>query len=149
MLRQISLDPETRTHAIRTLGELGDCAVAPLLAAMLERETPLARIAIIGALADLRDPGAEPLLVRALADAEPEVRRSAVDALARFGTPTAMRHGLAAARDPEWQVRAASVELLSITDDALSVGALERLCFDENAFVADAARRRLEQKRPL
>ena len=127
----------------------GDGSVAPLLAAMMERETPSVASRSSARWPDLRDPGAEPLLVRALADSEPEVRRSAVDALARFGTPTAIRHGLAAARDPEWQVRAASLELLSITDDALSVGALERLCFDENAFVADAARRRLEQKRPL
>lgn len=147
LLRQIEHDPETRTHSIRTLGELGDCAVAPLLAGMLERETPLARIALIGALADLRDPAAEPLLVRSLADAESEVRRSAVEALTRFGTPTAVRHGLAAARDTEWQVRAASVELLSLTDDVASVAALERLCFDENEFVSDAARRRLDQKR--
>jgi HEAT repeat protein len=149
LLRQIAADPETRTHAIRTLGELGDCAAAPLLAEMLETERPLARIAILSALAELRDPVAEPLLVRALADEEPEVRRCAVDALARVATQTAIRHGLSAARDPEWQVRAAAIELLAASDDPASIAALERLCFDTNGFVASAARRRLEEKSPL
>ncbi|HEY2512327.1 MAG TPA: HEAT repeat domain-containing protein [Polyangiaceae bacterium] len=147
LLLQVASDPETRTYAIRTLGELGDCAVAPLLSGMMERESPLARIAIIGALADLRDTAAEPLLVRALGDAEPEVRRAAVDALARFGTRTAVRYGLAAARDSEWRVRAASIELLALNDEAPSIAALERLCFDENEFVCAAARRRLDQKK--
>ena len=147
LMVQVTSDPETRTYAIRTLGDLGDCAVAPLLTGMMERESPLSRIAIIGALADLRDAAAEPLIVRALADAEPEVRRAAVDALARFGTRTAVRYGLAAARDSEWRVRAASIELLGLNDEAASIAALERLCFDENEFVCAAARRRLDQKK--
>ncbi len=149
LLRQLASDPETRTHTIRALGELGDIAVAPLLASMLDRESAPGRIAIVGALGDLRDPATEPLLVRMLADAEAEVRRSAVEALARFGTPTAVRHGLAAARDPEWPVRAAAVELLAPHDGPAALEALERLCLDESPFVARAARGHLDTKKPL
>ncbi len=116
---------------------------------MLGDESPLARMAIIEAFAELNEPTAEPLLVRLLVDEEPEVRRSAVEALVRFATPTAIRHGVAAARDATWQVRAAAIELLALRPEGATGAALERLCFDPVPFVADLARRRLDETKPV
>jgi HEAT repeat protein len=144
LLDQIARDPSTRAFAVRSLGDLGDATVVPLLIAMFEREPAMGRLAIIEALAELKQHAAEPLLVRVLGDPDPEVRRTAVLALGRFATTVSLRHAVVAARDPEWQVRAAVVDLLSPEGDAAAVAALERLCLDPHPFVASLAKRRVD-----
>ena len=69
---------------MRSLAEIEDPAVIPLLLANVEDADPHVRTEMIEALGELKAEAALPALRRALRDPVAEVRRAAVEALAEI-----------------------------------------------------------------
>jgi HEAT repeat protein len=110
-------DPSVVEMAAWTLGEQGDRAAVPALAALAGTASghrdPLCREAAVAALGAIGDDAALPAVLAALDD-KPAVRRRAAVALAAFDGPeveAALRRCLA---DRDWQVRQVAEDLLAV-----------------------------------
>jgi len=144
LLELLARSPSLARLLVETLVEMDGLAIVPRLLAIYIAHPTEPYLPILVELAHLREPAAEPLVVGLLGDPEPEIRRIAIRAMALFGSTVATRHIIASATDPAWQVRATVAEVLGELGHPDARVELERLCLDEHAFVATAARHRLE-----
>ena len=76
-------DREVRKIAAHALGEIGDPASVPALAALARGQDNALRYAAVHALSEIEDSAAVEVLVELLKDADPEVRKIAAQALGK------------------------------------------------------------------
>ncbi len=104
-------DVRFETHAQKALrealGEIGDAAVEPLIAA-LQDEDPQVRWVAASALGEIRDARAVEPLIAALQDEDSDVRKMTARALGEIGDARAVEPLLAASRNGDLEVVAAA-----------------------------------------
>jgi HEAT repeat protein/beta-lactamase regulating signal transducer with metallopeptidase domain len=76
-------DREVRKAAAHALGEIGDPAAVPALAALARGQDNAVRYVAVHALMEIEDPASVEVLVELLKDADPEVRKLAAQALGK------------------------------------------------------------------
>jgi HEAT repeat protein len=109
-----STDPETRSHAARTAGELESDSLRPLLLALAKDPDPLVRRSTAQALGRAAGTDAVPALLKMLRDADAGVREDAACALARLGTCNAVSDISGLLSDPDTEVRLGAVAALLV-----------------------------------
>lgn len=80
-------DPKFREIAARQLGDLGNPAYVPALAAVVQDQDEKVRMAVVKALIRLGSPASLPPLCLAVRDGIPEIRYLAIDGLVNFYIP--------------------------------------------------------------
>ncbi|MBX7220269.1 MAG: HEAT repeat domain-containing protein [Blastocatellia bacterium] len=126
-----------RIQATAWLGELGEPAVIPKLALLLETDDAKQRVAVVEALGHINDRTAIEPLIRSLDDRDPAVRTAASAALLRFGiAPERLTSDLAA---KEWQIRIEALKLLSRMGNTSQIPAMVELLRDSEPQVRRAA----------
>jgi HEAT repeat protein len=146
LLDQFARDVETRDHALRALGRIGDGWSARRLMVLFPEQEQAIRLAIIDALGAITAPAAEPFLAQLLADPQPEVRSRAVVAIGQFASDGAVTRLVHATRDADARVRLAALESLSaFAGRPAAVESFERLCLDPVPAIAALARRCLRK----
>ncbi|MBN2575643.1 MAG: HEAT repeat domain-containing protein [Deltaproteobacteria bacterium] len=143
---QFERDPETRIHALRAIGRIGDGAAAKLLIASYPEQERAVRLAIIDALGAIAAPVAEPFLAQLLCDRRPDIRGRAVVAIGQYATDGAVGRLVHATLDTDPRVRLAALESLSaFTGRPAAAESFERLCLDPVPAIAALARRCLRK----
>jgi len=143
---QFESDAETRLHALRAIGRIGDGAAARSLMACYGEQERRIRLAIIDALGAIAAPAAEPFLAQLLCDSRPEVRSRAVVAIGQYATDGAVGRLVHATLDVDARVRLAALESLSaFAGHPAAVESFERLCLDPVPAIAALARRCLRK----
>ena len=102
-------DRSVRREAIRTLGQIDDPRIVPLLASQLQNDD--LNDTVVYALGGIGRPALEPLLA-SLPAAKPALRRSIIKQLARIDEPRAREAVYAACGDADTPVRAEAVKHL-------------------------------------
>ena len=106
-LQQIkSKSVETRTQAVRKLGEAGPDEAVKALAAVLQQDPDVqVRLTAVQVLRDLKCEAAVETLGNALSDTEPGVRQAVADGIKQLGFAQGSRWLLAALKDEDAGVR--------------------------------------------
>lgn len=129
---------------LRALGELGDRASIPWIAAALGDERPLIRIQAMESLGRIGDPASRRALKEILHRTVEGERRALYRALASSATEEEVPLFRAAVADPDWMVRLACVEVLARFPTVENLAALCGLASDPSAAVAHKAQAALE-----
>jgi len=139
-------DERTQVGAVAGLGERGAAADAETVARFLEHAQGRVRAAAVEAYARLAREEALPILARMLGDAAPSVSRAAMRALERrrmWVDPATLEALYAPASPPH--VRKNALRLMSRRGRWTGIVPVLRALCDEDARIADAARRHLRR----
>jgi HEAT repeats len=132
-------DRDTREHAVRALGALGEGAVEPLIRALADPDWHVRTGAAV-ALRIIGDTRAIEPLIRSLSDGNRFVRRDAVKSLGRIGDRRAVDPLIGALRDQDSGVRARAAIALGRLADPRARGPLQQLAGDPDPDVQIAVR---------
>jgi HEAT repeat protein len=125
--------------AATALSKAGTVAVAPLLAALQDRQVPVRQIAAF-ALGEIGDLSAVEGLVEGLEDEHHVVRQVAAVSLGKLGAAEAVGPLLRAIDDDSELVRKAAINALGMIGDERALPALERAAANDTKAVAARAR---------
>ena len=136
--------PEARAAAAYALGRIGDDSGIPPLRPRLDDDAPAARLAAADALGKLGDAESASRIAQMLSDADPDVVKGVHKPLTALGT-NAVPALMAVVSGEHREARVAALSLLGLAGDPRAVGTFLENAGDKDKWIADRARRSLEQ----
>lgn len=136
----------SRVQAVTEIGERGDPASVPALAAMLRNDPdPAIRSEAAYAIADAGNPADTVFIAQALSDPDRNVRRAAIQSLVGAGDESSAAWLALALNDPDPRMRMDAVEALGEVGGVAARSALLQALNDSDADVRTMAAQMLDE----